>query len=189
MVSGGKLASSGGRGASGAGTARVKFVADTSPEAGCASLKLAAVVFVVRSVESGPFFGGVTGLVGECVAVGRNKNHVATAATAHKSKRPVRNEPVTAPVYRLRVPRKEGKQRPEDWGSPKVSHGPTRTYTKPRFGVENRPIFGNTVARLPLSTPNQEANVAKYWSQAVVGIQRPVLVSSGPLTASVGKRP
>jgi len=31
-----------------------------------------------------------------------------------------------------------------------------------------------------LSTPNQVASVAKYWSQAVVGIQRPVLTVVGP---------
>ena len=57
---------------------------------------------------------------------------------------------------------------------------------KPRLGVAKRPRFGKTVARLPLSTPNHVARVAKYWSMAVVGIQRPVLVSSGPLTVSVG---
>ena len=47
-------------------------------------------------------------------------------------------------------------------------------------------MFGKTVARLPLSTPNQVASVAKYWSMAVVGIQRPVLVSFGPLTVRAG---
>ena len=59
----------------------------------------------------------------------------------------------------------------------------------PRLEDEKRPRLGKTVARLLLSTPNQVASVAKYWSQAVVGIQRPVLVSSGPLTASVGNLP
>src|SRR5579859_4230034 len=59
----------------------------------------------------------------------------------------------------------------------------------PRFDEANRPMFGNTVARLPLSTPNQVARVAKYWSMAVVGIQRHVLVSLGPLMVSAGKAP
>ena len=60
---------------------------------------------------------------------------------------------------------------------------------KPRLLAEKRPMLGKSVARLPASTPNQVASVAKYWSMAVVGIQRPVLVSSGPLTASVGNVP
>ena len=42
---------------------------------------------------------------------------------------------------------------------------------------------------LPALTPNQLARVAEYSSTEVVGIQRPVLVSSGPLTARVGKVP
>ena len=50
-------------------------------------------------------------------------------------------------------------------------------------------MFGKMVVRLPLSTPNHEARVAKYWSVAVVGIHRPVLVSSGPLMVSVGYLP
>ena len=62
-------------------------------------------------------------------------------------------------------------------------------HKKPRLGVENRPKLGKTVATLLLSTPNHVASVAKYWSIAVVGIQRPVLVSSGPFTAKVGNVP
>ncbi len=60
---------------------------------------------------------------------------------------------------------------------------------KPRLGEANRPMFGKTVERLPGSTPNHVASVAKYWSIAVVGIQRPVLVSFGPLTVSAGNWP
>src|SRR5689334_13853485 len=62
-------------------------------------------------------------------------------------------------------------------------------HTKPRLGVEKRPRFGKTVPRFPLSTPNHVASVAKYWSMAVLGIQRPVSVSSGPLMARVGNLP
>src|SRR6266852_2096616 len=66
-------------------------------------------------------------------------------------------------------------------------------HIKPRFDLEKRPIFGKTVARLPGSRPNQVAIVEKYWSVAVVGIQRPVpllwLASSGPLRAREGKVP
>ena len=36
--------------------------------------------------------------------------------------------------------------------------------------VANLPTLGNTVARLPESTPNHVAIVAKYWSIAVVGM-------------------
>ena len=43
-----------------------------------------------------------------------------------------------------------------------------------------RPRLGKTVLRFAWSTPNQSASLARYWSVAVVGIQRPVLVSSGP---------
>ncbi len=59
----------------------------------------------------------------------------------------------------------------------------------PRFEDGNRERFGNTVDRFPGSTPNQVARVAKYWSMAVVGIQRPVLVSFGPLMVRAGKEP
>lgn len=45
------------------------------------------------------------------------------------------------------------------------------------------------VLRFEESTPNHEASVAEYWSTAVVGIQRPMPVSSGPFTASVGNFP
>src|ERR1017187_6675850 len=58
-----------------------------------------------------------------------------------------------------------------------------------RFVLAKRPRLGKTVVRLLVSTPNQDARVAKYWSQAVVGIQRPVLTSSGPPTASEGNVP
>src|SRR5262249_7616184 len=61
--------------------------------------------------------------------------------------------------------------------------------TNPRFGLATRPSLGNTVERLLLSKPNAVATVAKYGSIAVGGIQRPVLVSSGPFTASVGNVP
>ena len=77
-------------------------------------------------------------------------------------------------------------------GEAKQDGGDRETFLhqyKPEIGVAKRPRFGKTVARLPLSTPNQVASVAKYWSMAVVGIQRPVLVSSGPLTVSVGNVP
>ncbi len=40
---------------------------------------------------------------------------------------------------------------------------------KPRLGEAKRPILGKTVDRLPESTPNHVASVAKYWSIAVVG--------------------
>ena len=74
-------------------------------------------------------------------------------------------------------------------GAGERDDGQPLLHMKPRFGAAKRPRFGKTVARLPLSTPNQVASVAKYWSMAVVGIQRPVLVSSGPLTVSVGNFP
>jgi hypothetical protein len=48
-------------------------------------------------------------------------------------------------------------------------------------------MFGNTVARSALATPNQRASVAPYWSTAVVGIQRPrTSASLGPPSARVG---
>ena len=55
--------------------------------------------------------------------------------------------------------------------------------------VSKRLRFGKTVVRLLLSTPNHVAIRAKYWSIAVVGIQRPVPVSSGPLTEREGHVP
>lgn len=55
--------------------------------------------------------------------------------------------------------------------------------------VTKRPRFGKMVPMSVFETPNQRASVAEYSSTEVVGIQRPVLVSSGPLMASVGKRP
>ena len=125
IVAGGTLANSGGSGASLTPTTGVEFVADNplEAEAGCPvlSIKLAALLFVVRSEESGPFCGGTAGLFGECVPVGRKKSHAATTATAQKSKRPVRTEPVTAPVYRLLASRKEDKTAPEDWRNPRAS--------------------------------------------------------------------
>ena len=62
-------------------------------------------------------------------------------------------------------------------------------YRKPRYGEANRPRFGKTVGMCVLSTPNHFAIVAAYWSTAVVGIHRPVLVSSGPPTVNVGHVP
>ena len=43
-----------------------------------------------------------------------------------------------------------------------LDDGTALVHRKPRLGEENRPRFGNTVARLPLSTPNHVARVAKY---------------------------
>ena len=49
---------------------------------------------------------------------------------------------------------------------------------KPRSGVAKRLRLGKMAAKLaPGSTPNHLARVAEYWSTAVVGIHRPVLVS------------
>ena len=44
---------------------------------------------------------------------------------------------------------------------------------KPRFGVENLSISGNTAARSALDKPYHNASVAAYCSTDVVGIQRP----------------
>lgn len=60
---------------------------------------------------------------------------------------------------------------------------------KPRSGLEKRPRFGNTVGISVAVRPNHFASVALYSSTLVVGIQRPVLVSLGPLTRSSGKLP
>src|SRR5687768_10345616 len=60
---------------------------------------------------------------------------------------------------------------------------------KPRSGWAKRWMLGKTVGISAALTPNHLASVAEYSSTAVVGIHRPVLVSSGPLTASVGKLP
>ena len=59
----------------------------------------------------------------------------------------------------------------------------------PRLDVAKRPMFGSTVDRSELLTPNQVARVAAYSSTLVVGIQRPSPVSSGPLTVNVGNVP
>jgi hypothetical protein len=60
---------------------------------------------------------------------------------------------------------------------------------KPRSGLLNRPRLGKTVGISVAESPNHFAMVALYSSTLVVGIQRPVLVSLGPPTASTGNDP
>ncbi len=73
---------------------------------------------------------------------------------------------------------------------PAALHLAVRFYSmKPRSAVAKRGRFGKTVSMLAGLMPIHFASVAAYWSTAVVGIQRPVLVSSGPPTVSAGKAP
>jgi hypothetical protein len=52
------------------------------------------------------------------------------------------------------------------------------------------PIDGKIAGRSAGCTPNQEASVAAYWTEAVEGTQRPLLPeSSGPPRARVGNVP
>ena len=64
---------------------------------------------------------------------------------------------------------------------------------KPRSMVEKLSLFGNTEPMSRSATPNHLASVAPYWSDALVGIQRPrplftlFVVSSSEPGVSVGK--
>src|SRR3954463_15896369 len=62
-------------------------------------------------------------------------------------------------------------------------------FMNPTSGWANRYRFGKTVLTSVLLTPNQRARVAEYSSTAMVGIQRPRPVSSGPVMARVGVLP
>ena len=60
-------------------------------------------------------------------------------------------------------------------------------YMNPRFVEENLDRVGKTVSRLPEGTPNQEARVAAYCDEAMVGTQRPLTSESlGPPSTRVG---